>query len=107
MSSSATDETSALAVARMQVWGLKFRVWGLEHQPPRFMGSCNRRGKHQVESSQFRNNFFTEMCSGSEAGLYVRRRRCVSLNSRLETNNEEYQFGFEVAGGRHVVECER
>ena len=24
------------------------------------------------QSSQFKNNFFTEMCSGSEAGSYIR-----------------------------------
>jgi len=30
-----------------------------------------------------------EMCSGSEAGSYLRLRLCVSLNSRLESNKEE------------------
>ena len=34
--------------------------------------------------------YFTEMCSGSEEGSYLRLNRlCVSLNSRLETNKEE------------------
>ena len=46
------------------------------------LGSCERIsylpvGKSTVEdlltdSSQFKNNYFTEMCSGSEAGSYLR-----------------------------------
>ena len=36
-------------------------------------------------SSQFENNYFTEMCSRSEAGSYLRLIG-VSLNSRLESN---------------------
>ena len=40
--------------------------------------------------SQFENNYFTEMCSGSEAGLVFKAHRlCVSLNFRLESNKEE------------------
>ena len=39
-------------------------------------------------SSQFKNNYFTEMCSGSEEGSYLRP-TFVSLNSRLESNKEE------------------
>jgi len=39
------------------------------------------------------NNYFTEICSGSEAGSYLRRIDCitqlVSLNSRLESDKEE------------------
>jgi len=34
-------------------------------------------------SSEFKNNYFTEMCSGSEEGSHSR------LNSRLESNKEE------------------
>jgi len=37
----------------------------------------------------FENNHFTEMCSGSEAGSYLRLIDFVSLNSRLESNKEE------------------
>ena len=42
-------------------------------------------------SSQFKNNYFTEMCSGSEAGSYLIKahRLCESLNSRLESNKVE------------------
>ena len=29
--------------------------------------------QHLVYGSQFENNYITEMCSGSEAGLYLRR----------------------------------
>ena len=39
--------------------------------------------------SQFENDYFTEMCSGSEAGSYLRLIFCVSLNSRRESNDEE------------------
>ena len=35
------------------------------------------------------DNYFTEMCSGSEAGSYLRLINFVSLNSRLASNNEE------------------
>ena len=35
------------------------------------------------------NNYFTEMCSGSEAGSYLRLIDYVSLNARIESNNEE------------------
>ena len=38
---------------------------------------------------EFKNNYFTEMCSGSEAGSYLRLIDFVSLNSRLESNKEE------------------
>ena len=41
-------------------------------------------------ASQFDNNYFTEMCSGSEAGSYLRLIDfCASLNSRRESNKEE------------------
>jgi len=42
-----------------------------------------------LSSAQFKNNFFTEMCSGSEAGSHLRLIYFVSLNSRLECNKEE------------------
>ena len=42
-----------------------------------------------VVSSQSKNNYFTEVCSGSEAGSYVRLIDFVSLNSRLESNREK------------------
>jgi hypothetical protein len=35
------------------------------------------------------NNYFTKMRSGSEAGSYLRRIQFSSLNSRLESNEEE------------------
>jgi len=38
----------------------------------------------------FENNYLTEMCSGSEAGSYLR--LCVSLSSRLESNKEEEKW---------------
>jgi len=44
-------------------------------------------------SSQFENNYFTEICSGSEAGSYLRRIDFV-YHSRLESNQEE-DFGVE------------
>ena len=40
------------------------------------------------------NNYFTEMCSGSEAGSYL---SYESLNSRLESNNEEDSLPGEIA----------
>ena len=36
--------------------------------------------QHLVWGSAFKNNYFTEMCSGSEEGSYLR--LCVSLNAR-------------------------
>ena len=42
-----------------------------------------------VYSYQFRNNYLTEMCSGSEAGSHLRLIDLNSLNSRLESNKEE------------------
>jgi len=36
-----------------------------------------------------KSNYFTEMCSGSEAGLYLRLIDFVSLTARLESNKEE------------------
>ena len=35
------------------------------------------------------NNYFTEMCSGSEEGSYLRLVDFASLNSRLESVKEE------------------
>jgi len=46
-------------------------------------GALTRRALHVT--SQFENNCFTEMCSGSEAGSYSRRIDCAPLNSKLET----------------------
>ena len=43
----------------------------------------------QGQGSQFENTYFTEMCSGSEAGSYLRLIAFVSLNARLESNKEE------------------
>ena len=40
-------------------------------------------------SSQFKSNFCTEMCSGSEEGSYLRLIDFVSLNSRRESRKEE------------------
>ena len=40
-------------------------------------------------TSQFQNNYFTGMRSGSEEGSYLRLIDCVSLNSRLESNKDE------------------
>ena len=39
--------------------------------------------------SQLKNNRFTEICSGSEKGSYLRLIDVVSLNSRLESSKEE------------------
>ena len=38
---------------------------------------------------QFENNHLKEMCSGSEAGSYLRLLDVVSLNSRLDSYAEE------------------
>ena len=38
--------------------------------------------------ARFKNNYFTEMCSGSGEGSYLRLIDFVSLNSRLESNKE-------------------
>ena len=38
-----------------------------------------------------RVNYNTEMCSGSEAGSYLRLIYLVSLNSRLESSEEEHE----------------
>ena len=40
-------------------------------------------------SSRFETNCFAELLSGSEQALYVRLTAFVSLNSRLESINEE------------------
>ena len=43
-----------------------------------FRGACHPGGNLEASqfpdrySSQFKNNYFTEMCSGSEAGSYLR-----------------------------------
>ena len=36
------------------------------------LGCVRRRDRDVATSSQFENNCFTEMCSGSEAGSYLR-----------------------------------
>ena len=38
---------------------------------------------------QFKNHYFTEMCSGSKEGSYLRLIDFLSLNSKLESNKEE------------------
>ena len=40
-------------------------------------------------SYQFKNNYSTEMCSGSKEGSYFRRIDFCIFNSRLESNKEE------------------
>ena len=54
-------------------------------------GACGVQGERRFSaySSQFENNYLTEMCSGSEAGSYLRLIDCVSLKSRLASNKEE------------------
>jgi len=47
------------------------------------------RGPCVSKGGQFKNNYFTEMCSGSEAGSYLRPIDVCILNSRLESNNGE------------------
>ena len=47
------------------------------------------------------NRYFTEMCSGSVAGSYLRLIGFVSFNSRLESNKEEAEGGvsfFDLSG---------
>ena len=40
-------------------------------------------------SSQYKNTYFTEMCSGSKAGLFQGSQTFESLTSRLEGHNKE------------------
>jgi len=47
-----------------------------------------RQGFHPLRETR-ENNYFTEMCSGSEEGSYLRLIDFLSLNSRLESNKEE------------------
>jgi len=55
---------------------------------PHIFLNCNRAQRHVEE-----NNYFTEMCSGSEAGSYLRLTDfAISLNSRLESNKEEEEW---------------
>jgi len=49
----------------------------------------SRLHRFRVKREQFKNNYFTETCSGSEAGSYLRLIDFVSLNSRFENNKEE------------------
>ena len=42
-----------------------------------------------MNSSEFKDNCCTEMCTDSEAGSFLRLKDIVSLNSRLESNKEE------------------
>ena len=54
--------------------------------------ACSRRNVSNPSSSWgggVENNYFTEIYCGSEAGSYLRLRLCVSLNSRLASNNKE------------------
>ena len=44
------------------------------------------------EGSQFKNNYFAEMGSGSEGGSYLRLPDFLSLNSGLESDIEEMKF---------------
>jgi len=41
------------------------------------LASCSNLGLGLREQPAFENNYFTEMCSGSEAGSYLRRIDCV------------------------------
>ena len=49
-----------------RVWGLGFRVWGLGLPGAPILARTDR------YSSQFKNNYVAEMCSGSQAGSYLR-----------------------------------
>jgi hypothetical protein len=42
-----------------------------------------------VQGAGFKNNYFTERCSGSEEGSCWRLMDSLSLNSHLESNKEE------------------
>ena len=48
-----------------------------------------KEGKEGPAPRDIKNSYFTEMCSGSEAGSYLRLMDFVSLNSRLESSKEE------------------
>ena len=53
------------------------------------------------DRSQFKHNNFTEMCSSSEAGSYLRLIDFVyQLNSRLESNHEEEEEGRDRRGSQ-------
>ena len=73
------------------------RRWGCTPHPRggRFPSRRRRHPTPGASSSRgtrswFENSYFTEMCSGSEAGSYLRLIDFfVSLNSRLESNKEE------------------
>jgi hypothetical protein len=86
------------------VQGVGFRVWGAGVRPAR--GSVENvpglhgthapfeaevRRRTDLYSSQFENNYFTEMCSGSEAGSYLSLiyRLWVSLNTRLGSTKKD------------------
>ena len=47
------------------------------------------RGRAGKARTPFKDNCCTDMCTGSEAGSYLRLKDIVSLNSRLESNREE------------------
>ena len=46
-----------------------------------------------------KNNYFTEMCSGSEAGSYSRLIECVSVNTSIQSITEEEGEGAGHGGG--------
>jgi len=65
-------------------FGLIVRVGGLEGQ---HRSRAALRPRPSRESGP--SDYFTEMCSGSEEGSYLRLIYFVSLNSRLGSNKEE------------------
>jgi len=46
---------------------------------------------HLMCESRFKNNYFTEMCSGSEAGSYLRLLYHSTLGLRVITKNKKLQ----------------
>jgi len=94
------------------IWWTGLAPWEFEFPFPgslisTFLGASLRRAPRapSARGTCIKNNYFTEMCSGSEAGSYLRLIDFVSLNSGLESHKEEKKkepalpgFGYQVSG---------
>ena len=60
--------------------------------------------EQDADSSQFKNNYYTEMCSGSEAGSYLRRIDFVYHSTPglrvIKKKGRSLGEGFRVSGDR-------
>ena len=73
------DQTGQVQYTRWEM--VQYTPWEMVQYTP----WESRIGQLLRTCSQFKNNYFAEMCSGSEAGSYLR----LIDNSRLESNKEE------------------